>query len=136
MKKFELYAGSYDTSGRLAFVDLEVLKTPLGLWKLTKMWKNRQFVRLIVFQMRRSQKLKLALAIYGIVLYTSDSGSDLFVGIDLIQRCHDRFAAAVFTAMIMPGVIMSMFSAPNYPFSCKRIFFMAMKHPSQYKVGD
>ena len=46
---------------------------------------------------------KLALAIFGIFLYSGDTGSDIFVGVDLIKRCHNRFAAAVFSFTILPG---------------------------------
>jgi len=49
--------------------------------------------------------LKLALAIFGICLYSADIGTDIFVGVDLIQRCHNRFAAAVLTFTIMPGFV-------------------------------
>ena len=83
--------------------------------------------------MRRSQKLKLALAIYGISLYTGDSGSDLFVGMDLIKRCHDRFAAAVFTFMFMPGVMISIFS-PEAAFGCQQLYIMATRDGRSWKL--
>ena len=50
--------------------------------------------------------LRLALAIFGICLYSADIGSDIFVGVDLIQRCHNRYAASVFSFTIMPGFVM------------------------------
>ena len=49
--------------------------------------------------------LKLALAILGICLYSADIGSDILVGVDLIKRCHNRFAASVFSFTIMPGFV-------------------------------
>ena len=50
--------------------------------------------------------LKLALAILGICLYSADVGSDILVGVDLIERCHNRYAASVFSFTIMPGFVM------------------------------
>ena len=49
--------------------------------------------------------LKLALAILGICLYSADVGSDILVGVDLIERCHNRYAASVFSFTIMPGFV-------------------------------
>ena len=49
--------------------------------------------------------LKLALAILGICLYSADIVSDILVGVDLIERCHNRYAASVFSFTIMPGFV-------------------------------
>ena len=49
---------------------------------------------------------KLALAIFGICLYSADIGSDILVGVDLLERCHNRYAASVFSFTIMPGFVM------------------------------
>ena len=49
--------------------------------------------------------LKLAMVIFGICLYSADIGSDILVGADLIQRCHNQFAASVFSFTIMPGFV-------------------------------
>ena len=49
---------------------------------------------------------RLALAIFGICLYSADIGSDIFVGVDLIERCHNRYAASVFSFTIMPGFVL------------------------------
>jgi len=66
--------------------------------------------------MGRSTKIKLALAIFGIFLYTGDTGSDLFVGKDLVDRCHFRYAASVFSFMTMPGFILGIINAGSLAF--------------------
>ena len=48
---------------------------------------------------------KQSLAILAIFLYSGDVGSDIWVGIDLMIRCHYKFAASVFTWILMPGFI-------------------------------
>ena len=48
---------------------------------------------------------RLALAIFGICLYSADVGSDILVGVDLIERCHNRYAASVFSFTMMPGFL-------------------------------
>ena len=57
--------------------------------------------------MEKPYWLKLALAILGICLYSADIGSDIFVGVDLLERCHNRFAASVFSFTIMPGFVLA-----------------------------
>ena len=55
--------------------------------------------------MEKPYWLKLALAIYGLCLFIGDSGSDLFVGISLNDKCHHFYASCVFTFIFMPGFI-------------------------------
>ena len=55
--------------------------------------------------MKKPYWLRLSLAIFGICLYSADIGSDIFVGVDLIERCHNRYAASVFSFTIMPGFV-------------------------------
>ena len=55
--------------------------------------------------MKKPYWLRLSLAIFGICLYSADIGSDIFVGVDLIERCHNQFAASVFSFTIMPGFV-------------------------------
>ena len=57
--------------------------------------------------MKKPYWLRLALAIFGICLYSADIGSDIFVGVDLIERCHNRYAASVFSFTIMPGFVIA-----------------------------
>ena len=45
-------------------------------------------------------------AISALFLYSGDVGSDFWVGIDLIKRCHRKFAASVFTWLAVPGFLM------------------------------
>ena len=42
-------------------------------------------------------------AIFSIILYSGDVGSDFGVGIDLILQCHYRLAANVFIWLLIPG---------------------------------
>ena len=56
--------------------------------------------------MEKPYWLKLALAILGICLYSADIVSDILVGVDLIERCHNRYAASVFSFTIMPGFVL------------------------------
>ena len=56
--------------------------------------------------MEKPYWLKLALAILGICLYSADIVSDILVGVDLIERCHNRYAASVFSFTIMPGFLL------------------------------
>ena len=50
--------------------------------------------------------LKRTLAILALVLYTFDTGSDTYVGVDLVNRCHDRYAASVFAFVCIPGILL------------------------------
>ena len=53
--------------------------------------------------MAKPRWLKRSLAILAIVLYIVDTGSDTFVGVDLFNRCHYRYAGCVFTFVALPG---------------------------------
>ena len=44
-------------------------------------------------------------AISALFLYSGDVGSDFWVGVDLIKRCHRKFAASVFTWLAVPGFL-------------------------------
>ena len=37
---------------------------------------------------------------------SGDVGSDFWVGVDLVKRCHTKFAASVFTWLAVPGFIL------------------------------
>ena len=56
---------------------------------------------------------KKGMAIVKVILYSSDVGSDFWVGIDLIIRCHYKFAAAVFSFILLPGFIKGWFYFPT-----------------------
>ena len=53
------------------------------------------------------------MAILKVILYSGDVGSDFWVGIDLIIRCHYKFAAAVFTFVLFPGCVKGWFYFPG-----------------------
>ena len=55
--------------------------------------------------MAQPKLLKKSVSILSIFLYSGDVGSDFWVGIDLILRCHYKFAAAVFSWLLAPGFI-------------------------------
>ena len=55
---------------------------------------------------------KKGMAILKVILYSTDVGSDFWVGIDLIIRCHYKFAAAVFTFVLFPGCVKGWFYFP------------------------
>ena len=38
-------------------------------------------------------------------MFTLDTGSDVYVGVDLIQRCHYRYAGGVFSFFWLPGLL-------------------------------
>ena len=45
------------------------------------------------------------LAIFSLCLYTFDTGSDSFVGGDLIWKCHQKYGMSVFFLVLLPGFI-------------------------------
>ena len=45
------------------------------------------------------------LAIFSLCLFTFDTGSDGFVGGDLIWRCHHKYGISVFCLVLLPGFI-------------------------------
>ena len=48
--------------------------------------------------------VRRGLAILSLVLYCFDQGSDVFVGIDLIIKCHIRYGISVFCFVLLPGL--------------------------------
>ena len=48
---------------------------------------------------------KRALAIFGLCTYCFDVGSDIWVTIDLFQRCHYWYAVTTMLLICMPGFI-------------------------------
>ena len=48
---------------------------------------------------------KKAVSILSIFLYSGDVGSDFWVAIDLIKRCHYKFGAAALSWLVIPGFI-------------------------------
>ena len=55
--------------------------------------------------MAKPRWLAQSLAILSVILYSVDIGSDSWVGVDLIRRCHYKFAASVFSWLLIPGLI-------------------------------
>ena len=49
--------------------------------------------------------LKKLLAWLRVALFTFDTGSDLFVGIDLIKQCHYGYGAGVLSLFWLPGFV-------------------------------
>ena len=49
--------------------------------------------------------LKKLLGWSRVALFAVDTGSDVYVGVDLIQRCHYRYASGVFSFFWMPGLL-------------------------------
>ena len=87
--------------------------------------------------MEKPYWLKMALAIFGICLYSADIGSDIFVGVDLIERCHNRFAASVFSFAIMPGFVVIFFSFCQEAFKdgCSLKLFLVLLAPLGAALG-
>ena len=113
----------------IGFVDFE----PRCSWKL--------FLGLLAFpwMMVREKPywLRLALAIFGICLYSADIGSDIFVGVDLIERCHNQFAASVFSFTIMPGFVYVFFIICSEAFEdgCPWNIFLVLLAPLGGALG-
>ena len=55
--------------------------------------------------MARPKWFKRGLAWLSLCLYSVDVVSDFWVGIDLIIRCHFKFAASVFAGLVCPGFL-------------------------------
>merc|ERR1712051_98076 len=67
---------------------------------------NDESISLSSFKrMAKPKWLARSLAILSVILYSVDVGSDSWVGIDLIRRCHYKFAASVFSWLLIPGLI-------------------------------
>merc|ERR1711971_428227 len=57
-------------------------------------------------QMAKPLWLCRALAIYTVVLFTVDTVSDTYVGVDLgYNRCHYRYSASVLAFVAIPGFL-------------------------------
>ena len=52
-----------------------------------------------------------SLAIFALVLFTVDTSSDGYVGYDLYNRCHYRYAASVLSFVAVPGFFMGVMGA-------------------------
>ena len=55
--------------------------------------------------MAKPKWFKKGVSILSIFLYSGDVGSDIWVGIDLILRCHYNLAISVFSWVVIPGFI-------------------------------
>ena len=55
--------------------------------------------------MAKPKWFRKSLAYLSIILYSGDVGSDFWVGIDLVRRCHYRYAASVFAWIVIPGFV-------------------------------
>ena len=53
-----------------------------------------------------------ALGIFGILLFVSVTSSYTYVGVDLINRCHNGYAASVFSFVAMPGLLLGVVCGP------------------------
>ena len=53
-------------------------------------------------------------AIWTFILLLFDTGSDIYVAVDLFLRCHFRYGASVVTATLLPGFV---FGWIRYPIS-------------------
>ena len=71
-------------------------------------------------------KAKL-LAIFSLVLYCFDSGSDIVVGVNLILSCHERYGYSVLSLVLLPGLAFGWWRFSNEP-SCKH-FLRALVFP-------
>ena len=50
------------------------------------------------------------MAIYSLIMYFVDTGSDIFVSIDLFLRCHYFFASSVLSFVFLPGLIYGLYN--------------------------
>ena len=60
--------------------------------------------------MAKPRWFKRALSVLSAILYSGDVGSDFWVGIDLVLRCHFRFAASAFSWLTIPGFLYGWYS--------------------------
>jgi len=49
--------------------------------------------------------IRRGLAIFSLILYCFDQGSDFFVGSDLISKCHTRYGSSVICLVLLPGLV-------------------------------
>ena len=68
-----------------------------------------------------------------------NTGSDAFNGKDLVDRCHFRYAASVFSFMAMPGVIVGLVFAGGATFeggfSLTRLLLFLLRAPVFCVIG-
>ena len=50
-------------------------------------------------------RLRMLLAIYSLILYCLDTGSDLIVSYDLFNKCHYFYASSVLSLVLLPGLV-------------------------------
>ena len=55
--------------------------------------------------MAKPRWLRRAIPIFGIILFLTDTGSDLYVGISLILRCHILYGSSVLSFFYLPGLL-------------------------------
>ena len=58
---------------------------------------------------RKLWSIQRYVCIFSLILYCFDNGSDIFVGVDLINRCHFYFGSCVLSLMFCPGVTYGFF---------------------------
>ena len=55
--------------------------------------------------MAKPRWLRRAIPIFGIILFLTDTGSDSYVGISLILRCHIKYGVGVLSFFYLPGLL-------------------------------
>ena len=60
---------------------------------------------------------------------SGDVGSDFWVGVDLVNRCHTKFAASVFTWLAAPGFIYGWVRFFGFKTYNAGAFFKALFYP-------
>ena len=71
--------------------------------------------------------LGTALAVFTVVLFCVDAGSNGFVGHDLYTRCHYKYAASVLSFVALPGFLLGGYGATmlccfvNYDFGSEKM---------------
>ena len=110
--------------------------------------------------MEVSKILNISFAIYSLIIYCVDTGSDVSVGLDLVWRCHILYASSVFAFVLMPSFvyggyvaflerrnkekipILKAFLAPLWyiPYSLYKLYLAILKchesAPSEYDTTD
>ena len=79
--------------------------------------------------MARPKWFKRGLAWLSLCLYSVDVVSDFWVGIDLIIRCHFRFAASVFSGVVCPGFLFGWYNFSMEKEYTLKAFFKALFFP-------
>ena len=76
------------------------------------------------FREIRCSKTRL-LCIFSLMLYCFDTGSDVFVSIDLFIRCHWRYATSVLTTILLPGLCHGLKKHFKYGgFDCDLLYYL------------